>query len=496
MAETIQYDWTEPRIVIDREVGFIDDVFRHAFWPAKEFFYDLLNVPFCKILQRPPQPSVRRQMWKDGLLTPPTVFAGPGRDESLWLQHYLKMDAPSKALLKRYVKPDIVYLCYEASPALLDLLDEVGVTYIDIRISPLRFMQDIVLALRSNSPGINAVLSLASMTRTDIECEAMMLMASYRHLERYETLPAPSGQPPVYFVGQTATDASIIVDQGYFRLENALPSLLPRIQGRDVVYLRHPSANEEHSNREIHILRQLAGSLKVSEEASYDILCSERPAEFLGISSGLLQECWFFGKPSTSLIPPVCPLFFPENGEPKAGEYFQITFDTFLSDKFWASMFTQQVPERRDTPRHMRQNHLRELHNVWWGYAPHKGRANDFTRSQTRELQEKITKLQGLTDLLFSMVGQEANATDSDVNTAFLRSWRWPDGAEVVLAPGGKVMKAGRYCGSWRQLAGRRSAIMISWHGSEWLDMAELAPDMMSLKCRNNIGSTFVVMAA
>ena len=490
-----------PANSIAQPIAFIDDVFRHSFWPAKEFFYDLLKVPFSKLLTQPPRPSVRQLMWRDGLLTPPSVSAGPQPNEREWLAQYNDLSDNSKQTLHKYLDVECLYICYEASPGLLAFLNEMGITYIDMRISPLRFMKDIVLAMRSNSKEINAVMSLTSMSKADIESEALLLAASYRHYERYRSSPSDHGNSnDVYFVGQTATDASIIVGKGYFRIADALPTLSKELRDQNIHYLPHPSADRGHIQNEMSVLASVSRSLRVESRNSYDILCSERPATFLGISSGLMQEAYFFGKPSVSLLSPACPLFFPEDNDDFESGYYQFSFDTFLSEQFWGAVFNRLPTGWRDNPRTLQSNQLRELHDVWWGYAAHKGRSNDLTRAQTRDLQSQLDIVSnqlnaaaGTAQFLMAMIFDRPNGTDPILEKLTSRDWRWVDDSQVSFDASGRIFKNGQQSGTWRTVSGKPLSACAIWSDGGWMDLLEFDIATNRLRCRNNKGQQFDV---
>lgn len=477
-------------------VGFIDDVLRHAFWPAKEFFYDLLKVPFRRILPEPPRPSIRRLMWQDGLLTQPGVSPRPNGDEEDWIAQYNELSDGLKGVLSGYVDTDRLYISYEGSPGLLNWLTEIGVTWIDVRISPLRFMADVVVALRSNAADINAVLEQVTMTRADVETEAMLLSASWRHHDRYiNPRPAIEGMEPLYYVGQTPNDASIVVGQSYFRLEDVIPDLAEELGQRDVVYLRHPTADPEHVQREVVALAQVSRSLTISDENSYDLLCADQPGEFFGISSGLLQEAPFFGRSALSMLPPVCPIRFPDEAGGSDTGYYQICFDTFIDDRFWSALFRREPVGWRDTPRTMRPNQLRELHNVWWGYAAHKARPTDYSRAQNREVRGEVKLLRNTTNFLLSVLSQRPDMANSLAHHLIAQRWRWVDGGEVSFGDDGAIQKNGRRCGTWRGVSGQPDTAMLIWDEGGWMDLAELDPAGTRLKCRNNAGEGFTVTA-
>ncbi len=475
-------------------IGFIDDLFRHSFWPAKEFFYELPAEPLRHVLGAPAGPSVRRQMWRDGLLTPPSVPAGP-TEEADWLSQYASLRQDSKDIIKPYIDPDALYICYEASPGLCAFLDELGIVYIDIRISPLRFLPDLLIALRSNSAEINAVLAQAAITRHDIAREASLLAASFRHLERYGTGTPPAEQDvPVFFVGQTSTDASLISGQKRFTLNDAEPLLSERLSGRKVAYLQHPSATAEHMQGEIAVLSRFASSVEPAQANSYDLLCSEAPCEFLSISSGLIQEAEFFDKKAYRILPPVCPLDFP--GEAPGGNgYHQITFDTFVSDPFWSAILRQGSMIDRDSLRNMKPNRLRELHDVWWGYAAHKARPNDYTRAQNRETLQQLKRLEETTQFLMELVSTEPDARAPAGDDISRHRWQWISGGVVSFDPDGIIRRDGVRAGIWRRLAKMPDGALAIWDGGIWMDAVHHDGNGV-LHCRNNAGDRFQVLAA
>jgi hypothetical protein len=474
-------------------ITFIDDVFRHAFWPAKEFFYELLGAPLQAVLGQPMPMSVRRQMWQNGTLRQ-EGSALPKGPETAWLNEYATLSPDSRRTLSAYVDPRALHICYEASPGLLDFLTERGVTYIDIRLSPIRFLPDVVLAITSNSSDIRAKLSRISLPRHEIVTEATKLSAAFRHRDRYvpqANIPRRPGRQ-VVVIGQTASDASIIVDGRFFHFRDALSTLHQKLQGAHVLYLRHPSASPEHIRSETDLLRGIYPALEVTTANSYDLLCCDQSLEFLGISSGLMQEAAFFGRATTSLLPPVCPLVFSDTPESAQG-YAQVTFDTFMDPQFWRCLLGAAEPDHRDTLRTMVPNQLRELHNVWWGYPAHKIKPNDFNRTLTGDIRPELERVYGTTRFVLDIIaGNQPSIVGDDITS---RHWRWPSGGVVKLEPDGIVTRDNRKAGTWRRLALSEPAYFLLWDEGFWVDFVRYAGNGR-LVCRNNIGGQFAVAQA
>lgn len=475
-------------------VAFIDDVFRHAFWPAKEFFYELLGAPLGAVLNGPMPQSIRRQMWQNGSLRPPSQSALPQGPETQWLSEFHELEPESQRLLSAHLDPSALHICYEASPGLLRFLESKGITYIDLRLSPVRFLPDVILAMRSNSQQINAALSRIGLPRHEITVEAVKLAASFRHRDRYTPqadIPRHPGEQ-VVVVGQTSSDASIIHGDRFFHLRDALPVLAQKLRGKHVLYLRHPSSSPEHQRSEVELLASLYPALEVTGANGYDLLCCEQSLEFVGISSGLLQEAAFFGRPTTSLLPPICPLAFGDD-EGRDNGYWQITFETLMSASFWRCLFGSEEEHTRDTLRNLVPNQLRELHNVWWGYPAHKIKPNDYTRTLVGDMRPELNRVYGVARFILDLMAGPQNLASMD--DVLSRVWRWPNGAVVALQQNGIIMKDGRRAGTWRRLQQQDPAYFLLWDEGFWIDFARYAGNGR-LVCRNNLGDQFMVMQA
>ena len=111
---------------------------------------------------------------------------------------------------------------------------------------------------------------------------------------------------------------------------------------------------------------------------TYELLAGEHALGLIGLSSGVLQEAQWFGKSALSLAPAICQPGFDAQWQP--GTYLQIASHDFLSEPLWASALNPEQRRERPLVHAPRPNHLRELHNTWWGYAEHAVRHSDFYR--------------------------------------------------------------------------------------------------------------------
>jgi hypothetical protein len=94
-----------------------------------------------------------------------------------------------------------------------------------------------------------------------------------------------------------------------------------------------------------------------------------------------------------------------------------------------------------------------------------------------------------------SVMSQSPELASSLAHHLIAHRWRWVDGALVSFGDDGSILKNGVRTGSWRAVTGRPDAAMLLWDEGGWMDLAELDPGGNRLKCRNNAGDRFSVVA-
>lgn len=478
-----------------RICGFVDDVFRHQWWPAKEFFYEILETSLRQIPGIDPEISLRRKLWAEHqFIGAKTIPPNQEVDHDSWSRSYEVLSHDQINLLSRHIIPGAFYFGYELTPGLRFFLEELGVTYIDFRISPLRFLSDLVIAVRSNSSWINRLFHEACLPASDIEQYAAQLKAAFRYRQRMQGRMDTFGEEnSIIFVGQTGVDQSLIHRGRFLRVSDMAKDLGTLFYGRHVVYLPHPSAAEEHIAEEISLLRELAPTVSMASHNCYDLLCDERMISLVGISSGLLQEAAFFGRNAVTLHHPVCPLNFRDRIETPGG-FYQFPFETFTCKTFLQATLDQQGKIVPSTLSQIRTNNLRELHDVWWGYAEHRGLSNDFVRIQQKPLFNEIEKLRGTIKFIKELISVLPFEASSRCEWLTGRIWCWMGAEKVTFSIDGTVLRDGQPSGSWRLVPSNRAAALVFWDVGGWVDHL-IKFDDAKILVKNNLGDRFEVSA-
>jgi hypothetical protein len=471
---------------------FVDDLLRDQFWQAKEFFYDLIREPIFQATGSHPGLSLRQR----GVLQ--DVVDGGARDRnSLWIDNYEQLTPSVARALEQGIDPDALAIGYEMSPGLIYFLSARGIQWVDFRISPIRFLPDLLIALRTSSPRLHASLAKAAVKAGEVRIEARKWIASFRHIERSQRKGALPTKAAIYFVGQSGSDASLIRGSEMLRALDYRAELAEVLEGMEVIYLPHPTASEGHMRSEEHTLRDFAQSVSVSRASLYETFCSEAPAEYIGISSGSLQEAEFFERKARLLHQPICPILFPDRDDAHVDGYWQFPFQLFSRPEFFEVLFQKRSMVAPVPLDQTRRDELRQLHDVWWGYADFASRPNGMTRALQRRLSERVDQVEARVAGCAELLLEEPDYQSSVYAKLYRRVFLWVDGSQLRFTDQGDCIRNGRVAGRWRvrgSHAAQRELVLI-WSQGGWVDKAMGAADWSRLDCVNNLGDRFQVSA-
>jgi hypothetical protein len=360
-------------------IACLDDLTRDAFWPAKEFIYDLIRVPVWHAagldIAKSPRQNQRHNLAPGFRVEDFLSLCGlPGPH---WSTLYHRLPPAAEDYLLAALPPDTLFIGYEMTPALTGLLARAGRTWLDIRLGPLRFGADLHLGLATNDAALHARLLPHALSAQQVLTEACLLSAQVRYRRRYDPRLARLDDALVW-IGQTAEDASLIDDAGHLvRLERYEPALRELAQGRRVLYRGHPLAGE-FAQHELAQLQRICGQqVQPCELDTYELLAMDDDVALVGLSSGVLQEAEWFGKQALALHPPLCQPAFDEPHDP--ARHLMVASHTFLSEPLWAAVLDRPARHGAVTLP-ARPNHLRELVNTWWGFATVQLRHSVFHR--------------------------------------------------------------------------------------------------------------------
>lgn len=474
-------------------VIFVDDLTRETWWPAKEFFYDLLREPIYQAIGVFPGPSLRQKRHGSIELQSFDRTTTQGGDfDSSWVNSYEQVNIEIADYLTAHITPGILVIGYELTPGLISFLEARKIDWIDFRISPIRFLQDLVIAVRSSIPQLQSDLASLAVHESEIRLEAGRLIAAFRHSERYSRMKAGTmlSEHTVYVIGQTQGDTSLVKDGKIITLNHYEDTLRSLLNGKRSLYVPHPATTQGHALEEYSFLRSLDGNIEPSQRPLYDLFCSEQPAEFVGISSGALQEARFFRRKATTLYRPICPILYPDVEPRELEGFWQIPLSTFTSPKFFKIVFGIQRSMERTPLDQVERDQLRKLHDVWWGYAAISGRPNQATHFNQRRLEEKLSEVEKRIGTTVSLLLDYPRTSDPIYANLLKMNYEWYDGSIVSLKSDGNVLRNQQNAGIWSiQKQNDPSVIYISWEKTGQIDKVVRNPEWDHLICQTGSNS-------
>ncbi|NHN83085.1 hypothetical protein GOB93_00275 [Acetobacter musti] len=458
---------------------FVDDLLREAFWPAKEFFYDLLREPIRQALGINVPPSLRQKfMAANGMPSWDHTTNNIMDHNYLWIDNYKNLSVELEKYFVENIPERSVIIGYELSPGLIKFFEKNNHHWIDFRISPIRFLSDLLIALRTSIPGLQKRLPSLAVRYSEIRLEANKLKASYIHKERYkkEYDLFRSSKDIVYVVGQTEADASLVNGKSLITLSCYEKRLKEIFFGKKVAYLPHPSAAKWHIEKEKSYLTSLNCSFFTDNIHLYNAFFEEKPGTFVGISSGSLQEAPFFNCSSVILYKAICPLYYPDIQDNRSDtsdydQYWQIPFETFLDPEFIKFIFEQSSKIQRIPLRDIKSNELRQLHDTWWGYADIFSHSNGLIKAQQKELVKKLETIDKKQSVITSMILSFPDILDIKYKNLFVRTYKWIDGSKLTINNDGNFYRNGVISGSWMsEPAKKEYSIILIWSENSWID--------------------------
>jgi hypothetical protein len=236
--------------------------------------------------------------------------------------------------------------------------------YIDIWLSPIRFLNDLKFCLYSNDQIINKKLSKARLSSKKIFEKANQIIEN-RQIEKPEKISAELSANLI--VTQSLEDKSLVKDNRYLKLNDFREEILKTSQRFSCNYiLKHPNLIESEFQTLFEDLD--IPNLKVINGNTYEIISSKNLKHLTSISSSLLEEAKYFRKDINYLYQPV------------VDDRYVCLNQTIFKASFWqqimgSSKYSAYVFIHHD-------NYFRNLFGSAWGY-------HSFLHSETNMFEYK-----------------------------------------------------------------------------------------------------------
>lgn len=260
---------------------------------------------------------------------------------------------------------DSLVISYEMDACILHILDQLSIPYIDMYISPIRFLEDQLFSMTSNVPDVYNKLLSYRLPEELIYLQANYLKTFYlmRDCKKMQEVPT------VLFIGQTQFDRSLIKPETgeIYSIMNHKEEFENSIKGfTRILYKRHPKATGDASI--LDYIKTLA-DVQIIDENFYSLISRHDIKKVIAISSGGLIEAKYFGKETQYLLHSSVNLQYGCDFDKY--KYINI-FEHFFALHFWADVLNP-VLNTTDYPASYSITGKNKLRNSrgnrdYWGY--------------------------------------------------------------------------------------------------------------------------------
>jgi hypothetical protein len=227
---------------------------------------------------------------------------------------------------------------YELPPWLHNLLTSIEVPYIDLRLHPVRFLDDLLFAARASDPGTRAALLGIAEPESEVIVTAGLREAMC-HMISEATVPPDT----MIVVGQRPLDCTQIVNGTFYDALPHAPEIHAICARHAAVLLKPHPLEPEHSLLEIaSVAPNVAG---VVRDNIYRLLSLPEITAVLTVNSSIAYEAPYFGKQVHTLAPLPIRLGWRDATD-AAGLYASLN-DRVLTVDFWRQVLAPHVPVSR-----------------------------------------------------------------------------------------------------------------------------------------------------
>ena len=262
--------------------------------------------------------------------------------------------------LKKFIPDNCIVIGYELSYQTRFILDKIDIIYIDIWLGPIRFLDDITFALRSNNDFINNRIQSYEIDEEIIKIQARLIkIQNYRGFLRSIHY---YNENSAVFVGQVCVDKALLCNGKMLSLLDFKEKFENIISKHSqVYYCRHPFIKDEDKD----IIQYIKGfkNVKIGNDIStYHMISNDEISGVYGISSSLLSEAKFFDKYIEYFYKPVVDINYNN-----VNRYFLVS-QCILHRSFWKNIIYDLKNNLIITPFFMGKDKIRDALSFYWGY--------------------------------------------------------------------------------------------------------------------------------
>lgn len=262
--------------------------------------------------------------------------------------------------LKKFIGENDLIIGYELSENTRNILKMIGVSYIDIWLHPVRFLDDIIFAFNSSVCKITEELKKFRISEDIFYLYGSRLrVQSYKGFKRFNKVIANNS---ALFVGQTLNDKAINRNGKNLTLLDFKSEILELCKKYSVIYYsRHPYVKK--GDEEILKFINSQTNIELTDIPAYDLISSGNIKEVISISSSVAIEAKYLGVKSTILYKPIIKLWGKDD------VYIPI-FQDFVSPHFWSQILSSEFKVKNTQKVEFldKKDKIRDMLAFYWSY--------------------------------------------------------------------------------------------------------------------------------
>jgi hypothetical protein len=251
---------------------------------------------------------------------------------------------------------------YEMPPWLVRLLDEQAIPYIDVRLHPIRFMDDLMFAVRASRMETQATVLSMAVLESEVVVTASLREAMCRFISE-----ARVPDNTLLVAGQRQFDATQIIDGAFFDAEPMATDIHAICSRYAAVVLKPHPLDRQHSLLAVACTAPTR-VLGVIDDNIYRMMAMPQISAVLTVNSGVAHEAPYFGKRVHALAPlPLRPVW---RGSQADAQSHASLDDVVLTPDFWRTVLAPHTPVTAADGMRLRPkpNRLRIALDSFWNY--------------------------------------------------------------------------------------------------------------------------------
>ncbi|RJF75459.1 hypothetical protein [Rhodopseudomonas palustris] len=281
-----------------------------------------------------------------------------------WIQLIAKPTLPTEVeqkLLANFTGADLV-IGYELPDYLLRIFDRAGFSVIDLVLHPIRFLDDLVIAARSNRKDIHRALCFHALSSDTIDLQVALIKAKAAWMRSTRQLTGKTA----LLVGQVAHDRSIVdLSTRRFRNFGDYRSEIEQLKMEHSAVLFKPHPYDPPNSASQCAVRELTGIEWVTDNFYY-LVAQPEITTVCAINSSALLEARHFGKREVWLSDPL--YRFGDEFPSESSRYGGLVPQTpaWIYPSFWRSI-KSGILEAHNIP--FVRDQIRRSFNADWGFS-------------------------------------------------------------------------------------------------------------------------------